>query len=162
MKLRPSRRAVEQNGARQRGVAAIEFALVFSVLFLAVYGVITFGGVLYVQQVISRAAEDGARAVQFSQTNTADDALRSNVQSAIYRSLSLSSITPVAAGTTPSSKEAWIRSKVPLPSVNISTGKVVITVSYPYSANPLLPALPFTGGWLPTNLSGKATAAKSW
>ena len=96
MKLRPSRRAVEQNGARQRGVAAIEFALVFSVLFLAVYGVITFGGVLYVQQVISRAAEDGARAVQFSQTNAADETLRSNVQSAIYRSLSLSSITPVA------------------------------------------------------------------
>ena len=159
MKLRPSRRAVEQNGARQRGVAAIEFALVFSVLFLAVYGVITFGGVLYVQQVISRAAEDGARAVQFSQTNAADETLRSNVQSAIYRSLSLSSITPVAAGATPSSKEVWIRSKMQPPDVVVTPGRVVIKVTYPYSANPLLPALPFTESWLPDSLSGKATAA---
>jgi len=153
------RRTAERVAARQRGVAAIEFALVFSVLFLAVYGVITFGGVLYVQQVISRAAEDGARAAQLSQTNTAPETLKANVLSAIYRSISLSSITPAAAGTTASSKEVWIRSKMPPPDVVVTPGKVVIKVTYPYSANPRLPALPFTQSWMPANLSGKATAA---
>ena len=54
-----------RNGFRkqQLGIAAVEFALVFTLLFLALYGLITFGAVLYTQQVVARSAEDGARAV---------------------------------------------------------------------------------------------------
>ncbi len=35
---------------QQRGVAAIEFALVFMVLFSVLYALATFGAVLYTQQ----------------------------------------------------------------------------------------------------------------
>ena len=148
---------------QQRGVAAIEFALVFSVLFLGIYGLVTFCGVLYVQQVVSRAAEDGARAAQFFRSDTPSADLQANVRTAIYRSLALSMITPAAAGNAPSTKETWLRAKMAdtPPEVNLSSGEVAVKVTYPYRANPLLPPLPLTGSWMPDRLLGKATATRS-
>ncbi|MBT2336767.1 pilus assembly protein [Variovorax paradoxus] len=144
---------------QQRGVAAIEFALVFSVLFLGIYGLVTFGGVLYVQQVVSRAAEDGARAAQLSRS----DEIEANARTAIYRSLALSMITPASAGTTPSLREIWLRAHMASPDVLLPPGEVEVkvTVTYPYRANPLLPPLPFTWSWMPNSLLGKATATRS-
>ena len=48
--------------SRERGVAAIEFALVFVLLFSVLYALATFGAVFYTQQAVTRAAEEGARA----------------------------------------------------------------------------------------------------
>ncbi|MNR27177.1 TadE-like protein [compost metagenome] len=146
----------------QRGVAAIEFALVFSVLFLGIYGLVTFCGVLYVQQVVSRAAEDGARAAQLVGKNIASADLQANIKTAIYRSLALSMITPVAAGSTPASKETWLRTAMAdtPPIVDLPPGEVEVKVSYPYRANPLVPPLPLTGSWMPDRLSGKARATR--
>ncbi|MEJ1170913.1 TadE/TadG family type IV pilus assembly protein [Variovorax sp. CCNWLW235] len=147
---------------RQRGVAAIEFALVFGVLFLGIYGLVTFCGVLYVQQVISRAAEDGARAAQSFRSDTPAAELQTNVRTAVYRSLALSTITPASAGSAPSSKETWLRAKMDIPpEVDLSAGEVAVRVSYPYRANPLLPPIPLTGNWMPDRLVGKATATRS-
>ncbi|MGJ3701682.1 TadE/TadG family type IV pilus assembly protein [Variovorax sp. AFSI2.2] len=148
---------------RQRGVAAIEFALVFGVLFLGIYGLVTFCGVLYVQQVISRAAEDGARAAQSFRSDTPIADLRTNVRTAVYRSLALSMITPASEGAAPSSKEDWLRDKMAgtPPEVTVSSGEIAVKVTYPYRANPLLPAVPLTGSWMPEHLLGKATAARS-
>jgi len=47
------------------------------------------------------------------------------------------------------------------PEVNLSPGEVVVKVTYPYRANPLLPPIPLTGSWMPDRLFGKATAARS-
>ncbi|RST51710.1 pilus assembly protein [Variovorax sp. DXTD-1] len=148
---------------RQRGVAAIEFALVFGVLFLGIYGLVTFCGVLYVQQVISRAAEDGARAAQSFRSDTPAAELQANVRTAVYRSLALSMITPSSKGAAPSSKEEWLRDKMAgtPPEVTVSSGEIAVKVTYPYRANPLLPAVPLTGSWMPEHLLGKATAARS-
>jgi hypothetical protein len=145
---------------QQRGVAAIEFALVFSVLFLGIYGLVTFCGVLYVQQVVSRAAEDGARAAQFFRSDTPSVDLQANVRTAIYRSLALSMIAP-ASGATPSAREIWLREHMASPDVLLPSGEVVVKVTYPYRAHPLLPPLPFTGSWMPDALIGKATATRS-
>ena len=148
---------------RQRGVAAIEFALVFGVLFLGIYGLVTFCGVLYVQQVISRAAEDGARAAQSFRGDTPAAELQTNVRTAVYRSLALSMITPASAGSAPSSKETWLRAKmadIP-PEVTVSPATVAVKVTYPYRANPLLPPVPLTASWMPERLLGKATTARS-
>lgn len=46
----------------QRGAYAVEFALVFSVFFLVMYGVFTFGLIFAAQQSLNLAAQDGARA----------------------------------------------------------------------------------------------------
>lgn len=44
------------------GVAAIEFALIFPVLFLMLYGLITYSMIFAVQHSLNLAAAEGARA----------------------------------------------------------------------------------------------------
>jgi hypothetical protein len=61
--------ALRQTAARhvhagnQRGVAALEFALVISVFLVLMTGIIGMGGLLWVQQMLASAASEGARAV---------------------------------------------------------------------------------------------------
>lgn len=50
------------NRRRASGVAAIEFAIVFPLLFAVVLGIVYYGMVLALQQVLTLAAEEGARA----------------------------------------------------------------------------------------------------
>ncbi|MDX3907735.1 MAG: pilus assembly protein [Pigmentiphaga sp.] len=47
---------------RQDGVYALEFALIFPIFFALFYGVLSFGLIFTVQQSLTLAAEDGARA----------------------------------------------------------------------------------------------------
>lgn len=124
---------------RQRGVAAIEFAFVFLVLFLLLYGIATFGAVLYAQQAITRAAEDGARVV-----STFHDPTEPQIRSVVLDALG----APLrdATGLT-----------VTAP---FGTDPVVVTVTYPYRNNALLPAIPLVGNWMPERLQGRAAAAK--
>lgn len=146
---------------RQRGIAAIEFALIFTALFLGIYGVTSLGAVLYVKQVVSRAAEDGARAALLVNLDIAANDPR--VLSAIYESLASSSITPPAAGSTTASKRVWLQTAMAAspPQVTISNAAVIaVRVTYPYGANAIVPILPFTAGLIPANMLGKATTAK--
>ncbi len=46
---------------RRRGAAAVEFAFVAPVFFLLVFGMIEFGRMVMVQQVITNASREGAR-----------------------------------------------------------------------------------------------------
>ncbi|WP_454691057.1 TadE/TadG family type IV pilus assembly protein [Achromobacter aloeverae] len=49
--------------AAQRGLAALEFALVLSVFLLLFGGIVGLGGVMWAQQKLAGAATEGARAV---------------------------------------------------------------------------------------------------
>jgi Flp pilus assembly protein TadG len=51
------------DAARQRGVAALEFALILSVFLLVFMGIVGLGGVMWAQQILTGAASEGARAV---------------------------------------------------------------------------------------------------
>ena len=131
---------------QQRGVAAIEFALVFTILFVAVYGIATFGSVLYLQQIISRAAEDGARTVTLLGPSVEDDDPR--VRAAIRDSLASSSLASLAANA--------------VSEVNVSNpSHVTVTVFYPYRRIPLIPLIPLTESFVPGNLSGRSIVARS-
>ncbi|WP_233235546.1 TadE/TadG family type IV pilus assembly protein [Bordetella sp. LUAb4] len=55
--------AVGAGAVRQRGVAALEFALILSVFLLVFMGIVGLGGVMWAQQVLTGAAAEGARAV---------------------------------------------------------------------------------------------------
>lgn len=61
------------HAAAQRGVAAIEFALVISVFLILMTGIIGMGGLLWVQQMLTSAASEGARAVLDSSLRGAVD-----------------------------------------------------------------------------------------
>lgn len=147
---------------RQRGIAAIEFAFVFMGLFLVVYGIATFGAVFYTQQVVSRAAEDGARAVRMllAPPVAVDD---SRIKATVFDSLTAALVVPASVP----SKYDWIAANATVTVVLSGGGAgtpnttAVVTVRYPYSANRLLPTMPLLDGsrWVPDILQSRATAA---
>jgi Flp pilus assembly protein TadG len=154
---RPARR-------RARGLAAIEFSSVLVGLLTVLYGIATFGAVAHTQQVVSRAAEDGARAVQrLPGARTTDDA---RISALVHDSMAVSLIVPPAVGASLAARRTWIAAHVvvnttgPVPDV---AGLVAwtVTVSYPYGDNRLLPSLPLVDAsrWMPTQLRARATVA---
>lgn len=150
---------------KQRGVAATEFALIFVVLFSVLYALATFGAVLYTQQAVTRAAEEGARAVGLlTPAPTAQD---TRVKDAVYDALANSLVVPVASNADVTSRRNWILSQVTVdvtPSAPSAPGayiRYVVTVTYPYSANRLLPSMLVldTSRWMPDQLRSRASAA---
>jgi Flp pilus assembly protein TadG len=81
-------------GAARRGAAAVEFALVAPLLFLLILGMVEFGRMLMVQQILTNGAREGARkavlpGVSDSQVNqTIDDYLSGAGISGFSRSVS--------------------------------------------------------------------------
>lgn len=149
----------------QRGVAAIEFAFVLTGLLLALYGIASFGIVLYTQQALSRAAADGARAVQmFPQLRTATApevaSAKTQIESVVWDSLSSSVIVPLAHSDTPATRRAWLAQTMDV-EVAMPSTTLTVTVSYPYAAGRLLPWVPLfdTSQWLPGTLTSRATAS---
>jgi Flp pilus assembly protein TadG len=56
----------------RRGAAAVEFAVVAPLFFLLVFGMIEFGRMVMVQQVITNASREGARRAVLDGTTTTD------------------------------------------------------------------------------------------
>ena len=56
----------------RRGAAAVEFAVVAPLFFLLIFGMIEFGRMVMVQQVITNGSREGARVAVLDGTNTAD------------------------------------------------------------------------------------------
>ena len=156
----------------QRGVAAIEFAFVMVGLLLLVFGLVTFGVVLYTQQTLSRAAEDGARAALMQPAflaGTPDEvnAAIDNVKNAVRESLARSLVVPGPDGRTPQERSDWVGEwvdtcvtvDVPPPP---AASTVTVTVRYPYrtAGNPF-PDVPLLSAstWIPDILKSHATAA---
>jgi Flp pilus assembly protein TadG len=54
---------------RSRGAAAVEFAIVLTLLLLIVFGVIDFGRGYNAKETLTQAAREGARLVALNQTN---------------------------------------------------------------------------------------------
>lgn len=149
----------------QHGVAAIEFAFVLMGLLLALYGIATFGLVLYTQQALSRAATDGARAVQmFPQLRTATGTelatAQARIETVVWDSLAGSIIVPLAHSDTPANRRAWLAQTMDV-EVAAPGSTLTVTVSYPYAAGRLLPWVPGvdTRLWMPATLTSRATAA---
>ncbi len=149
----------------QRGVAAIEFAFVLLLLLLAMYGIATFGIVMYTQQAMARAAEDGARTAQFfpqlrSTTGTALDAAKDNIKTVVWDSLTGSVIVPLAQSDTPAKRRTWLQQNMTI-TVDTASTTLTVTVRFPYSAGRILPWVPLfdTSQWMPATLTTHAAAA---
>src|ERR1700744_2575537 len=65
---------------RQRGSTAVEFAMIFPLFFVVMYGIITYSMIFVAQQSLTLAAEEGARAaLTYQKGDTPADALTARV-----------------------------------------------------------------------------------
>lgn len=131
--------------ARQRGAAAIEFALLFIPFFAIFYAAVSYGLTFVLLEGMSHAAQEGARR-----------ALR--VDSLAQLAPAVEARIDLALAWVPTILRDRIVTSVgpPLPD-----GRIVISVSYPgYAANPPVPVLtlPFIGPVpkVPVNLESHA------
>ncbi len=126
------------------GAVAVEFALVFLIFFSLFYAIVAYGFVLTLQQNLTLAAEEGARAAV---QNAPNEATRLTQAEATANNalnwLPAGGITVNAAAAdcvaTPANR------------------CVTVTVTYDYAGHPIVPALPLLGVAIPANLHAAAT-----
>ncbi|MBI1903169.1 MAG: pilus assembly protein [Planctomycetia bacterium] len=116
-------------GKFRRAAAVVEFAAVAPVLILLVFGMIEFGRMVMVQQVITNASREGARA------GILDGATNASVTSTVNNYLASASISGATVTVTPTE-----------PSTAPAGGSVTVAVSVPFSQVTWLPAPMFLGG----------------
>ncbi len=136
---------------RERGAAAVEFALVVPLLLVLVFGIISYGYMLSFRQAISQGAAEGARsgAVWASAYDAGQDAQRRAAATTSVDEALKSYGVGCSAGATCTVTIA-----------PCGTAKCVkVVVSYPYGAKPLTPKIPLVP--LPSTLSYTSTARVS-
>jgi Flp pilus assembly protein TadG len=101
---------------RRRGAAIVEFAIVAPLFFMLILGIIEFGRMVMVQQIITNAAREGARVGVLSNATT------SQVDSAVSNYLSAVSISGQSVSVTPDP-----------PSTATPGSLVTVSVSIPFS-----------------------------
>jgi Flp pilus assembly protein TadG len=114
---------------KRRAAAAVEFAIVAPVFFLLVFGLIEYGRMVMVQQIITNASREGAR------TAVLDGATTAGVQAAVTNYLTSGSISGATVTVNPN------------PPTTAQYGDpVTVTVSVPFSQVSWLPSPMYLGG----------------
>lgn len=125
---------------REKGTAAIEFALVFVLFFMVMYGLVAFGMVFAVKHTITQAANEGARAAVKDVGGL--DARIAQAKASAAKAV------------------AWLGARAPVPQVTSSACApflcLEVVLVYNYAANPIVPSLPGLGVTLPATLTGRA------
>lgn len=130
-----------------RGVAAIEFALIFPVLFLMLYGLLTYSLIFAIQHTLSLAAAEGGRAaVRFVSNNDLNNLQVRKNAACIAAGNALSWISKEASSEV--CKEnignglSVIVDNKTCPASNSSSVKCIeVNVSYDYKNYPFIPVL---------------------
>jgi Flp pilus assembly protein TadG len=133
----------------ESGTAAVEFAIVFPVLFAVLYGIVTYSVIFVAQQSLTLAAEEGARAA-LNYQNAADAAAALTA-----RGQSACTVASNAAGWLGANASCAAQAKSC--SYDASMDCIEVTLSYNYASHPLVPPLPLVGLALPQMLSSAAT-----
>jgi Flp pilus assembly protein TadG len=115
---------------QRRGAAAVEFAVVAPVFFLLVFGMIEYGRMVMVQQIVTNAAREGTR------TAVLDGATTSSTQTAAINAMAAGNITIAASNVTVSPNP---------PSLAEYGDDVTVTVSVPFSQVSWLPSPMYLG-----------------
>lgn len=157
---------------RQRGAAAIEFALIFTIFFGVLYGIFSYAFVMLLQQGLTQAAAEGARAIRkVDRLNFTND---TTYQTGASKLADLSAkaalswlpnniATRITVVTTWQTVTETVLSGTTGKSIGIPTSRITVVVTYPdYAKAPLLPImiLPGLGAipQTPKDLIGKATS----
>ena len=131
---------------RSRGATAVEFAVVLPVLLVLMLGIVYYGVILAMQQVLTLAAEEGARAALRYQS--------SNTQRVTAAYTAVNAALPVSIR----SQVTTTHSGSPLvtcPTIaSMQCLSVVLTLPVTTGATPLLPSIPLLP--VPSTLTGSA------
>jgi Flp pilus assembly protein TadG len=131
--MRRTRRTGKQS---RKGAALLEFAVILPVYLLFVFGIIEYGRMVMVQQIITGAAREGAR------VGVLDDSTSATVSTAANRILSAAGIASATISATPDP-----------PSSATYASFVTVTVSVPFSSVSWLPSPMYLGGKTLTSTS---------
>jgi Flp pilus assembly protein TadG len=113
----------------RRGAAVVEFAIIAPIFFLLVFGMIEFGRMVMVQQILTNASREGARKAVLDGVSNGD------VETTVEDYLTNASITGATVSVT---------TQAPTPP-DIAESRIV-TVSIPFSQVSWLPSPIFLGG----------------
>lgn len=114
---------------KRRGTSVVEFAVVAPVFFLLVFGMIEYGRMIMVQQVLTNASREGARRAVL------DGASTSEVTTTVQNFLSSSTVQGATVAVNPS------------PPTSAAYGEpVTVTVSIPFREVSWLPSPMYLGG----------------
>lgn len=126
-------------GRSQQGTYAVEFALVFPLLFLVIYGMLTLGLIMTAKQSLTYAAEAGVRAAL-----TAPVGFDVAQNDAAQRALRLQHRQQQAEQTA-RAHVRWLTDWVGAQYVQVLTrheeNQILLTVAYQYGQSPLVPVL---------------------
>lgn len=137
---------------RERGAAAVEFALIAPLVILLLFGIISYGYMLSFRQAISQGAAEGARAAAVAPAVFTEAQLQTTALDAVQQALDSYGATcgsaaltcTVVVGNCPS---------------NATKQCASVTIDYLYDAHPLVPQFP--GIPLPEHLKYTAVAEVS-
>lgn len=139
---------MRSNRKYKLGVSAVEFALVFPVLFVIIYGLLTYSLIFALQHSMSLAAAEGGRAAIRYQTNSDEFSARKNaaclqIKKTLYWLERLGINTDCSSGYGGKLLIKAEKSNCPISSANSALACIVISLEYNYEQFPILPKIPF-------------------
>jgi Flp pilus assembly protein TadG len=155
---------------RQGGAHAVEYAIIFPVFFALLYGTMAYGTVFALRLGLQHAAEEGAREALRYQLPASPDQVQITLREAAAETAALGAASWVAGlGTLEAAADFCPIGTDCLTSGSIKledtldcgetladTCQVVVTLSYPYQAQPIFPSIPGLGLIMPERLQGRA------
>jgi Flp pilus assembly protein TadG len=109
---------------RQRGAAALEFAVVFMLFFAVLYGILSYGYVMFYKNALNQAAAEGARAaVRLDPLNFATTAAHQTAAELLARQTVNDSLSWVPAAIPFETTVSWTNG-----TRSITTGGTPVTV----------------------------------
>jgi Flp pilus assembly protein TadG len=115
--------------SKRRGTAVVEFAVVAPLFFLLIFGMIEYGRMVMVQQILTNAAREGAR------VGVLDGSSEFKVDTAVNNYLTAAGISNSTTTVSPNP-----------PSSATANSAVTVTVSVPYNSVSWLPSPLYLGG----------------
>ncbi|MCA1843526.1 MAG: pilus assembly protein [Actinobacteria bacterium] len=128
-----------RRGRGERGAVLVEFALTSIIFMMLVWGALSYGVMFWVKSTITHAAAEGARA-----------AIRSTDPVAGAKA----SAEGILDSSMPTGKAGYAKPITPTTgpcSYDTSQTCITVTVTYPYSAHPVVPSIPLLS-FLPSQL----------
>ena len=126
-----SRRSVRKTQKKRLGASVVEFAIVAPLFFLLVFGMVEFGRMVMIQQVLTNGSREGARKAVL------DGATSSDVKSSVVTYMTNGGVTIATSNVAINPSD---------PATATAGSPVTVTVSVPFSQVSWLPSPMFLGG----------------